>query len=95
MYKEEVAEKIMQMYQSGEYSIQEICDATGIRSSRTIYSIAKRKGLPIGKAYNKNAMRIVLDEEVKSIIHDVNPPNISQWICQVIKQSYKQHSNTD
>lgn len=78
------------LYKEGNYKIKEIMDITGIRSEQTIYRILDNAGIP-RRPTRGTVMKasISMDKETADIIKKVNPKNLSEWICELIKASYK------
>lgn len=77
------------LYIEGNHTIKEIMDITGIRSEQTIYRIldaAEIPRRPSRKAVHKISLSI--DKDTMEIIKKENPKNISEWICNIIKDKY-------
>lgn len=77
------------LYQEGNHTIKEIMSLTGIRSEQTIYRILDAANIP--RRPSRQAVQKVsvsLDKDAADIIREVNPKNLSKWICDLIKLAY-------
>lgn len=76
------------LYKEGELKIKEIMAVTGIRSEQTVYRILDAAGIP-RRPTRGTVMKatISMDKETVDIINRVNPRNLSEWICDLIKNS--------
>lgn len=89
MIKLEQQELCERLYREGDHTIKEIMATTGIRSEQTIYRIldaAEIPRRPSRKAVHKISLSI--DKDTMEIIKKENPKNISEWICNIIKDKY-------
>lgn len=61
---------------------------TGIRSEQTIYRILDAAGVP-RRPTRETAMKatISFDKQTFEIIDKVRPKNLSEWICNLIKEN--------
>ena len=87
MIREDKRKECVRLYREGGHTIQEIMSLTGIRSSKTVYSILSEAGVDLRPrtAYQRT---VVFDEETAAVIERVKPRNLSAWICKLIRQSY-------
>lgn len=81
--QQELCEKL---YREGNYKIKEIMSITGIRSEQTIYRILDAAGIP-RRPTRSTVMKatISFDKETVDIINAVDPKNLSEWVCNIIK----------
>lgn len=88
MIKLEQQEYCIKLYKSGRYKIKEIMSMTGIRSEQTIYRILDAAGVP-RRPTRETAMKatISFDKQTFEIIDKVRPKNLSEWICNLIKEN--------
>lgn len=75
------------LYKEGNYKIKEIMSITGIRSEQTIYRILDAAGIP-RRPTRSTVMKatISFDKETVDIINAANPKNLSEWVCNKIKE---------
>lgn len=74
------------LYKEGKHTIKQIMQITGIRSEQTIYRILDASGVP-RKPTRGTVMKatISFDKDTAEIIERINPKNLSEWICNLIK----------
>lgn len=74
------------LYKEGNHKIKEIMSITGIRSEQTIYRILDAAGIP-RRPTRSTVMKatISFDKETVDIINVANPKNLSEWVCNKIK----------
>lgn len=80
----------IELYLAGEHTIKQIMSITGIRSEQTIYRILDAENIPrrpSRKSVNKISLSV--DRETMEIINKANPRNLSEWICNLIKDAFK------
>lgn len=81
------------LYKEGKLKIKEIMAVTGIQSEQTVYRILDAAGIP-RRPTRDTVMKatISMDKETVDIINRVNPRNLSEWICDLIKKSHNDES---
>lgn len=89
MIKQYQKDECIKLYKQGALTIKEIMAETGIRSEQTVYRILDAAGVP-RKPVRPTEWRatISFDADTSAIIDDVRPKNLSEWICEIIKDYY-------
>lgn len=79
------------LYREGNHTIKQIMQETGIRSEQTVYRVLDAAGIP-RRPNRRIALRatISFDEEAAKIINEVNPKNMSEWVCDIVKKYNKE-----
>lgn len=79
------------LYREGNHTIKQIMQETGIRSEQTVYRVLDAAGIP-RRPNRRIALRatISFDEEAAKIISEVNPKNLSEWVCDIVKKYNKE-----
>ncbi len=92
MIKQADKDLCIRLYNEGALTIKEIMSETGIRSEQTIYRILDAAGVP-RRPTRQTEWRatISFDESASRIIDMVRPRNLSEWICNLIKEAYKEY----
>ena len=74
------------LYKEVNHTIKQIMQETGIRSEQTVYRVLDAAGIP-RRPNRRIALRatISFDEEAAKIISEVNPKNLSEWVCELVK----------
>ena len=87
----EQEEKVVLLYRTHKYAIKEIMSKTGVRSEQTIYRILSNYDIPMMRR-EKSASKISvnLDEETELILKKINPRNVSEFVCEMIKKGSQQ-----
>lgn len=81
---EDKKKKAVGMYTGGS-SIAEIMEATGVKSTQTIYRILTEAGIKKRSTGGVRKISIALDAEAAAIVEKKAPRNISAWISALIK----------
>lgn len=79
------------LYREGNHTIKQIMQETGIRSEQTVYRVLDAAGIP-RRPNRRIALRatISFDEDAAKIINEVNPKNMSEWVCDIVKKYNKE-----
>lgn len=82
----EQEEKVVRLYITRKYSIRDIMKKTEVRSEQTIYRILSNYDVPLIRRKSVTKVSITLDEEAARILQEVNPYNVSDYVCEMIKK---------
>lgn len=77
---------VLTLYAKQKYSIADIMRLTDIKSTQTIYRILAKHG--IKKQRREKQTRVIsvcLDEKTDEILRAIKPRNISDFVCNLIK----------
>lgn len=92
MINQEQKEECIRLYREGILTIKGIMSKTGIRSEQTIYRILNAAGVP-RRPVRPTEWRttISFDSQTYNIIEKLKPKNVSEWICNLIKEKFSQY----